>query len=128
MLWQDVLVLQTAPVTLKAPVVFAGNGSKKELDALDIKGKVVAMKMSKDGINLDVSLPERRYPGYITRKYSNEVIDRGAAGIIFITDVQGDVSWPAVVPALSRGLYDVEAAPKHRLRQSFLYFGYITTI
>ncbi len=109
MLWQNVLVLQTAPITLKAPVVFAGSGSKKELDALDIKGKVVAIKMSKDGINLDVSLPGRRYLGYITRKYSKEVVDRGAVGIIFITDAQGDVSWSAVVPALSRGLYDVES-------------------
>ncbi len=60
------------------------------------------------GIDLDISLPERRYPGYVLRKYGPSLINNGAAAIIFIADSLGEKSWPAVVPALSRGLYDIE--------------------
>ncbi len=107
-LWNDVLVAQTAPANVSASVVFVGGADKADLDKLDLKGKAVAVQVSPSGINLNVSLPERRYPGYVLRKYGKELMDRGAAAIIFITDAMGEVSWPAVQPALSRGLYDIE--------------------
>jgi len=107
-LWTDVLVTQTSPARLSVPIVFAGTATKAELDKLDLKGKAVAVQVSKEGINLNVSLPERRYPGYIYRKYSTDLLDRGAAAIIFIADDLGEKSWSQVVPALSRGLYDIE--------------------
>src|ERR687886_557859 len=84
------------------------NTTKAELDKADIKGKAVALQVSPEGINLAVSLPERRYPGYVLRKYGNDLLSRGAAAIIFIADALGEKSWSQVVPALSRGLYDIE--------------------
>jgi hypothetical protein len=110
-LWKDVLVAQTAPATVSAPIIFAGTATKNELDKLDIKGKAVAVKVSPDGINLNVSLPERRFPGYVLRKYSTELLDRGAVAIIFIADELAEKSWSQVVPSLSRGLYDIEGGP-----------------
>ena len=110
-IWQEVLVAQTAPAAIIAPLVFAGNASKEELDKLDLKGKAVALTVSAAGINLEVSLPERRYPALVMRKYSADLQARGAAAIIFIADEQGEKSWSQVVPALSRGLYDVEGGP-----------------
>lgn len=110
-LWKDVLVAQTAPANISAPIVFAGTATKTELDKLDIKGKAVALLVSKEGINLNVSLADRRYPGYVLRKYSADLLERGAAAIIFIADDLGEQSWSQVVPALSRGLYDVEGGP-----------------
>jgi len=110
-LWQDVLVAQTAPAALVAPVVYAGNASKEELDKLDINGKAVALQVSAAGINLNVSIPERRYPSYIMRKYSTDLLARGAVAIIFIADDMGEKSWSQVLPNLSRGLYDVEDGP-----------------
>ncbi len=110
-LWQDVLVAQTAPANLSVPVVYAGNASKEELDKLDIKGKAVALQVSAAGINLNVSLPERRYPSYVMRKYSTDLLARGAVAIIFIADEMGEKSWSQVLPGLSRGLYDVEDGP-----------------
>ncbi|MDQ6610163.1 MAG: M28 family peptidase, partial [Bacteroidota bacterium] len=110
-LWKDVLVAQTAIANVSAPVVFAGNGTTAELDKADIKGKAVAIRASPDGINLAVSIPERRYPSYVLNKYRTEVIARGAVAIIFIADEMGEKSWSQVVPAMSRGLYDIEGGP-----------------
>lgn len=110
-LWKDVLIAQTAPADLSTTVLFAGNASKEELDKLDIKRKAVALQVSKEGINLDVSLPERRYPSYVMRKYGNDLLNRGAAAIIFIADDMGEKSWSQVLPALTRGLYDIEDGP-----------------
>ena len=110
-LWKEVLVAQTAPASISAPVVFAGMATKAELDKLDLKGKAVALQVSQEGVNLNVSLPDRRYPGYILRKSSADLLERGAAAIIFIADDWGERSWSQVVPALSRGLYDIEGGP-----------------
>lgn len=110
-LWKDVLIAQTAPVEVSAPIVFAGKGSKAELDAIDLKGKAVAIQASPEGLNLNVSLPERRYPGYVLNKFRADVTARGAIAIIFIADAMGEKSWKAVLPALTRGLYDVEGGP-----------------
>jgi hypothetical protein len=107
-LWSDVLVAQTASATVNAPIVFVGTGTKAELDKADIKGKAVAVLASTEGINLAVSIPERRYPTYILNKHRTELINRGAVAIIFIADEMGERSWSQVKPAMSRGLYDIE--------------------
>ncbi|MDQ6813828.1 MAG: M28 family peptidase [Bacteroidota bacterium] len=110
-LWNNVLVATTTPAKISAPVVFAGNGSKAELDKADVRGKAVAIQASPEGLNLKVSLWERRYMGYILNKFRNDLINRGAAAIVFITDAQGEQSWNQGVPAMQRGLYDIEGGP-----------------
>jgi hypothetical protein len=60
---------------------------------------------------MNVSLPERRYPGYILRKYGSDLLARGAVAIIFIADEMGEKSWGQVLPNLRRGLYDIEGGP-----------------
>ena len=107
-LWKDVLVAQSIPASLSVPVVFAGTGTKADFDNLDIKGKAVAIMASPEGINLNVSLWERRYPVLVANKFRKDLMSRGAAAIIFITDELGEKSWNQVVPAMTRGLYDVE--------------------
>jgi hypothetical protein len=109
-LWRDVLVAQTAPATVSAPILFLSNPTDTALAQADVAGKAVVILASPTGINLDVSLPERRYPGYVLRKYAG-LITKGAAALIFIADEMGEKSWPAVLPALQRGLYDVEGGP-----------------
>ena len=110
-LWQDVLVAQTAPATVSIPIVFVDNGTKADLDKADVKGKAVAIQASPEGLNLNVSLYERRYPTLILNKFRNDLVSRGAAAIIFITDSLGEKSWNQVIPAMSRGLYDIEGGP-----------------
>jgi len=106
-LWQDVLLTQTAPAVVSAPIVFVANPTKDGLDKIDIKGKAVAVMVSPEGIDLNVSLPERRYMGYVARKYA-ELQNRGASAIIFIADEMAEKSWSQVEPALTRGAYNIE--------------------
>lgn len=106
-LWADVLVFQNRPVSLSLPVLYVTNADASTLDKLDLKGKAVALLMSASGINLDVSLADRRYPSYVIRKYVPELTKRGAAAVILVADEQGEKSWSQVVPALSRGSYEV---------------------
>lgn len=109
-LWKDVLITQTTPATVSAPLLFLGKASTADVDKADVKGKAVVIEASTEGINLAVSLPERRYPGYVLRKYAT-LLTKGAAAVIFIADDMGEKSWPAVLPALTRGTYDIEGGP-----------------
>jgi hypothetical protein len=120
--WKNVLVAITAPAKVSAPVVFVGNGTKAELDKADVKGKAVAIQASPEGLNLNVSLWERRYMGYMLNKFRNDLIKRGAAAIIFITDALAEQSWNQVLPAMQRGLYDIEGGPNATAARSIPVF------
>lgn len=110
-LWTDVLVMQPAPAIVDAPVLFIGDKDLFRTDTLAVKGKAVVINASPKGIDLNISLPERRYPGFVLRKYSNTLLNNGAAAIIFIADSLGEESWKAVLPAATRGLYDIADGP-----------------
>lgn len=110
-LWKDVLVAQTAPALVDAQIVFLGTPTKEEIDQADLKGKAVVITASTKGLNLNISIPERRYPGFVLRQYNNDLTAKGVAAIIFIADAMGEKSWSQVVPAMSRGTYDIEGGP-----------------
>jgi hypothetical protein len=110
-IWKDVLVAQTAPAQLNAPLIFINASDPSQIDSGSIKGKAVVLMASPQGIDLNISLPERRYPGFLLRKFSSTLINNGAAAIIFIADSAGEKSWQAVLPAATRGLYDIEGGP-----------------
>lgn len=109
-LWKDALVMQTAPAQVSAPVLYLGKASVADVDKADVKGKAVVIEVSPENINLNVSLPERRYPGYVLRKYA-AALTKGAAAVVFVADATGEKSWTAVLPALTRGTYDIESGP-----------------
>jgi hypothetical protein len=131
-LWQSALIAQTAPGEANAPIIYLGKEDWDNLNTVDLQGKAAAIQVDEEGINLQVSLAERRYPSLVMRKYSAELIKRGAAAIIFIADARAEKSWNQVVPQLKRGLYDLEDGPNavlttklpifwvHNLAQTFL--------
>ena len=110
-LWKEVLIPQTAPAQLNAPLIFINASDPSGIDSASIKGKAVVLNASPRGLDLNISLPERRYPGFLLRKFSSTLINNGAAAIIFIADSMGEKSWQAVLPAVMRGLYDIEGGP-----------------
>lgn len=110
-LWKDVLLPQIAPTELNAPLIFINASDPTQIDSTNIKGKAVVLMASPSGLNLDISLPERRYPAFLLRKFSPTLLNNGAAAIIFIADTAGEKSWQAVLPAATRGLYDIEGGP-----------------
>jgi len=114
-LWKDVLIAQTAPAQVSAPIVFLGKGTKAEIEKADIKGKAVAILASSEGINLNVSLAERRYPVAILRKFYADLTAKGAVAVIFIADDLAENSWRHVLPQVTRGLYDIAGGPNEKV-------------
>ncbi|MEQ8423232.1 MAG: M28 family peptidase, partial [Cyclobacteriaceae bacterium] len=90
------------------PIVYLGDAGKTDLDKANITGKAVVVNAVPDGINLNVSLPEWRYPRYMMSKYGNELIVRGAAAVIFICDEYAEHSWPYARANFIQGTFDVE--------------------
>jgi len=81
-LWSDVLIAQPNEAIVDAPIVFVDKGREEDLAKADIKGKAVAIIASKEGLNLNMSLPERRYPVFLRNKFYEKLIAKGAVAII----------------------------------------------
>ena len=110
-IWKEVMVAQTAPANISAPIIFLNNPTKAEIDKADVKGKAVAVQTSKEGFNQNVSIPEWRYGGYLMRRYGNDLLAKGVAAILFIADDFGMQSWEQAAENYKRGLYDIEGGP-----------------
>jgi hypothetical protein len=114
-LWKDVAVSQMANISLNAPVVYLGNAMTVDTNAVDVKGKVVAMDANSNGINLNISLPTWRYSRYIFVKYGLPLLNRGAAAIIFIADDVAENAWDDAAENYKRGSYDIEGGPNENV-------------
>ncbi|CAN5468536.1 hypothetical protein BH09BAC3_BH09BAC3_37030 [soil metagenome] len=108
-LWKEVLITQTAPANVAAQVVFVGAANKMNSN-VDVKGKAVALQMSKEGIQFR-SLPEQRYSRELMVKYGNDLITKGAVAIIWIADEYGEHSWDYALQGFKIGTYDLEDGP-----------------
>lgn len=107
-LWKDILVQDVTDNQFSAPILYLGKVEPQELASKNISGKVVAIRVSDLNIAKEMTLFERRYPGFIRTKYYKEIEKLGAKGIIFITDAISDKSWVEVLPQMTRGTYGVE--------------------
>ena len=107
-LWKDILVADVVNADFKTNIAFVGKVEPNDLASKNIQGKVVAIEVSDANIQKEMTLFERRYPGFIKTKYYNEVKKLGGKGIIFITDDISEKSWPEVLPQMTRGTYGIE--------------------
>ncbi|MCP2026878.1 hypothetical protein L1276_002022 [Flavobacterium sp. HSC-32F16] len=107
-LWNEVLVAETANIKVEAPLLYLGAASREEINKADVKGKAVVLLASKEGIPEDISLFERRYPGYVKQKYYEDLAQKGAAALIIVADELGEKSWSQVEPQMTRGVYGIE--------------------
>ncbi|WP_281233322.1 M28 family peptidase [Flavobacterium gelatinilyticum] len=107
-LWKDVLVAETTNNKVDAPLLFLGDASAEEIRKIDVKGKAVVVIASKEGILDNISLFERRYPGFVKQKYYEDLAYRGAAALIIVADELGEKSWSQVEPQMKRGVYGIE--------------------
>jgi hypothetical protein len=107
-LWTEVLVYETAPASINAPIVFLRNATAETVEKAEVKGKAVAIQASMDGISKNMSLFEKRYPGFVRNKYYKQLVAKGAAALILIADDMGEKSWAHILPALTRGVYGIE--------------------
>lgn len=104
-LWSDVLITQIAPAQVSVPVVYLGEANKIDLNNLNIQGKAVAVQVVPDGINLNVSLPQWRYNRLVMNKYGNDLLGKGAAAVIFISDEYAEHAWPYAKENLILGTF-----------------------
>ena len=107
-LWKEAAVSQMANSTLDAPIVYLGNAMDISLDAVDVKGKVVALEANPQGINAHVSLPTWRYGRSIFAKYGLPLLKRGAAAVIFVADETAEKAWADAVENYKLGSYDID--------------------
>ena len=107
-LWTESLVPQTATANINAPVLFI---DKADTTNADVKGKAVALLASPEGINLDVSLPLRRYPSLDARRYATPLFAKGAVAVIFIADSLIEAGWPLNASYFDHGTYTLEGDP-----------------
>ena len=114
-LWKDVAISQMANINLNAPIVYLGNASDIDTNAIDVKDKVVAIEANSKGINLNVSLPTWRYNRYIFAKYGLPLLNRGALAIIFIADEVAEKAWDDAVENLKRGSYEIAEGPNQNV-------------
>lgn len=114
-LWSEVAVSQMLNKTIDAPVVYLGNAAMMDMNAVDVKGKVVALEAAPNGINMDISLPTWRYNRSIMNKYGMPLVNKGAVAIIFIADKTAENSWADAVENFKIGSYDIEGGPNQQV-------------
>lgn len=107
-LWKDFLVAEPVNANISSEIVYAGTCEPEDLKKFNVNGKVLAVNASDKGIAKEMTLFNRRYPGFIRTKYYQKAVELGAKGIIFITDETADKSWSEVLPQMTRGSYGVE--------------------
>jgi hypothetical protein len=107
-LWTDALIPQTATASLNAPILFI---DKADTASADVKGKAIALLASPEGLNLQVSLPLRRYPSLVARKYAAGLLARGAVAVIFIADSLTEAGWALNASYFDHGTYALQGDP-----------------
>jgi hypothetical protein len=114
-LWKDVLVAQTAPAIVSAPLKYLGPADKIDFAKLDVTGQAVVVQAVPTGISNKISLPEWRYHRSMMSMYGSRLIEKGAAAIVFISDDFAEHSWDQQRENLKRGLYDIEGGVNARV-------------
>jgi hypothetical protein len=107
-LWKDVLIAETTNAKVEAPILFLGAISKEALEKVDVKGKAVVILASLEGISNNISLFDRRYPGFVRNKYYDVLVKNGAEALVIVADQEGEISWTQVEPQMKRGIYGIE--------------------
>ena len=127
-LWKEVLLPQTAPAEVNAPLIFINASDPSQIDSTSIRGKAVVLMASPHGLDLNMSLPERRYPGFVLRKFSSTLLNNGAAAIIFIADALGEKAGRQFFPQLPVVCTTSKADHPLPLHRSRPYSGFIKVL
>lgn len=114
-LWSDVSVAQMANCNINAPILFIDKSTAANLQANDVKGKVVALEADPSMYNPAVSLPSWRYSRSVQTKYANPLIEKGAIAVIFIADEVGERTWEDAAANFKRGAYEVDGGPAMKI-------------
>ncbi len=104
----ELLVSVVTPTRLNAPILYIGETNADALKDIDMKGKVVVIKASMEGIKRNMSLFERRYPDFVVGKYYRMLWQKGAAGLILLADDLVEDNWDTIMRETRRGKKGIE--------------------
>ena len=111
---KDAVIFTPAIASVDAPLVFVGEGTKEDLDKVDVKGKAVAMQLSGTA---PADLSPARYILGMIRQRSADLIKAGAAAVIFVSSEYGQPVYNRYGGFLERGRYDLAGGPNTRVFQ-----------
>ncbi|ASZ15002.1 M28 family peptidase [Chitinophaga pendula] len=111
-LWQDAIVYEPTFADIDAPIVFIQQADT--VSAATIRGKVVALPFSPRGISDPRIHIPMRYVGIVVNYWVRRLAEKGAVGIIFISDDLAAQHWSKATQYNSRGSYQIEGSLFHR--------------
>ncbi len=118
-LWQDVVVTGGgggggggigADLSVDLPVVFIAQGKEAELDGVDLKGKAVAVMVTRpeNAPAPTVSLSSWRYARLAVQQQARPLVQRGASAVILVADSIAEDGMNFYAAASGRGTYALD--------------------
>ena len=111
-LWTDAIVSAVTDATAQGPILWVGAATTQELDAMDLKGRVVAANViaPTNAPGANVSLRAWRYARVAVAQRGNALVQRGATAVILVADSTVDSVWDFQGVVAARGTYGIDSA------------------
>jgi hypothetical protein len=107
-LWKDVVVYEPCFATVDAPVVFVENPDTVAEET--IKGKVVALQFTPQGLTDPRKTIAWRYSGFVISNWARKLGAKGVKAIIFVSDELAEQAFPRAAQYSNRGSYQIEGS------------------
>lgn len=106
----DAVVVSPTAARLDAPIIWVGEGTDADLATIDVRGKVVAAVLSHPAgaPPLGPDLSARRYAMTAVRQRSALLIERGALGVVLVSDSVAEGQFQNIAAGWARGRYAID--------------------
>ena len=111
-LWTEAIVNGVTDARAQGAILWIGSATGPDLDAMDLKGKVVAASITTpaNAPGSNVSLRAWRYARLAIGQRGNALAQRGAAAVILVADSTVDSVWDFQSVVSARGTYGLDSA------------------
>jgi hypothetical protein len=107
-LWKDAIVYEPSFATVDAPIVFVENPDTVAEET--IKGKVVALQFTPQGLTDPRKTIAWRYSGFVISAWARKLGAKGVKAIVFVSDDLAEQAWPRAAQYSNRGSYQIEGS------------------
>ena len=106
----DAVVVTPTAARFDAPIVYVGAGKEADVAGIDLQGKVAAAELShpEGAAPLGPDLSPRRYAMTAVRQRAAFLTDKGAIGVILVSDSVADGQFQNIATGWARGSYDID--------------------
>jgi hypothetical protein len=107
-LWKDVVVYEPSFTIVDAPIVFIENPDTVAEET--IKGKVVALQFTPQGITDPRKNIPWRYNAFVISAWARKLAAKGVKAILFVSDDLAEQAFPRATQYSNRGSYQIEGS------------------